>query len=313
MPDIVALNTTLIPYARMSDVQIAAVLPVDVHWPDIVADRIAVLELYTTGRAPPGTVEATIQSIRNILRETIPRATDDVVRAVRLAAAAAIRDDGSRAVRERTTILATYLEAKALAMVRMLGSYALTTEPAIDWGKEFASLGHVFSPDVIYGLAMIAPRFGTWAGWTDADFWTGHLHPRIWAPILADAPNHRADREFTPEEILLLFAPQLLEHWQATCEMVRALIFGPWTCFKRDLSLRDERFLDLESIDDQSSSGKVIAHFVANRILQHLSTAPAAERPRLRMELTMPMRRHGLGVDERLEEMEEAVFGAPDG
>lgn len=312
-PDIVGLNTTLIPYARMSGMQIAAVLPVEVHWPDIVADRIAVLELYTTGGAPPGTTEAAVQSIRNILRETIPKATDDVVRAVRLTAAAAIRDDGSRAVSERTTILAAYLEAKALAMVRTLDTYELTTEPAGDWGEQFAGLGLVFSPGVIYGLAMIAPRVGTWAGWTDADLWIGDLHPRIWAPILADAPNHWANREFTPEEIRLLFVPQLLEHWQVNYEMIRDLIFGPWTYFKLNLSFRDERFLDLETIVDQSSSGKVIAHFVANRILQHLIAAPAAERARLRMELATPMRSHGIGVYERLKEMEQAAFGAPDG
>jgi len=105
----------------------------------------------------------------------------------------------------------------------------------------------------------------------------------------------------------------LLEHWQVNYEMIGDLIFGPRTYFKRNLSFRDERFLDLETIVDQSSSGKVIAHFVANRILQHLIAAPAAERARLRMELVTPMRSHGIGVYERLEEMEQAAFGAPDG
>jgi hypothetical protein len=170
IPDMAVLNTTLIPFARLSDAQLASVLPVEVHWPQIVADRIAVLERYATGGAPPGTTEATVQSVRNILRETIPRAVDEAVRAVRLAAAAAIRDDGARAVSERTAILAVYLEAKALAMVRMLCTYVLRTETSIDWGEQFAGLGYVYSPDVIYGLVMITHRIGTWAGWTDADF-----------------------------------------------------------------------------------------------------------------------------------------------
>jgi hypothetical protein len=59
----------------------------------------------------------------------------------------------------------------------------------------------------------------------------------------------------------------LLEHWQVTYKMIRALILGPWTYFKRDLGIRDERFLDLKTCDAQSSSGQVIANFVANRIL----------------------------------------------
>jgi len=223
-PDMAALNTTLIPYARLSDAQLATVLPVEVHWPLMVADRIAVLERYAAGDAPPGTTDATVESVRNIVRETIPNAVDDIVRAVRLIAAAAIRDDGSRAVNERTAILATYLEAKALAMVRTLGTYVLKTEASIDWGEQFAGLGYVYSPRVIFGLVMIGRRVGTWAGWTDADYWIDHLHPRIWAPILADTPDHHANRKFTAEEIQLLFVPQLLEHWQVTFEVIRTLI-----------------------------------------------------------------------------------------
>ena len=307
-PDMATLNATLIPYGRLSETQIATVLPVEVHWPQAVTDRVAVLESYGNGSAPPGTTSATVESVQRFVSDSIPAATDDIVSAIRLMAAAAIRDDGSRAVTERSAILVAYLEAKALAMVRTLGSYVLTTEPLIDWGDAFESVGRVHSPRTIYGLAMLARTVGTWAGWTDADLRINGNQHRVWAPILAETPNYNVDKSLTPEEIQAMFVPQLLENRQISPEGIRAIAFGPWTYFWRDLTFRDEVFIDRESCADQFTSRQVIAQIISDRVEQRLLAAPVAERKKMRLLLSMPVGTHGIDLYKPLRDAEAGGF-----
>jgi hypothetical protein len=86
-----------------------------------ISHRLKVLKGYLAAGGWPLKVPAgVIATVRAIVEQMMPRVEAEIARGVRLMAAAAIRDDGSRAVTVRDQAISIFLASKMLATARVL-------------------------------------------------------------------------------------------------------------------------------------------------------------------------------------------------
>jgi hypothetical protein len=111
-PDMSALAESLIPFGRWGEENIAADLPVVVSYPPEISQRLKVLEGYLApGGWPPKVPSDAIETMRAIVEQRIPNVKAEIARGVRQMAAAAVRDDGSRAVAVRDEALSATIHS----------------------------------------------------------------------------------------------------------------------------------------------------------------------------------------------------------
>lgn len=290
-PDMSALAESLVPFGRWSEEHIAAHLPVVVSYPTKIAQRLKVLEGYLApGGWPPQVPSDAMRTMHSIVEQMMPQVEAEITRGVRLMAAAAIRDDGSRAAAVRDEVLSTFLASKMLATARTLQAFRLVGEPILEWGAEFYEMSSVYSNRLIYGLSFLAHEPHGWAGWTDADLWVEEERCRLFAPI-CPAPRNAIDKEsFLPEDVRRLIIPQLLcpEIGHLSFFTIRRLVFEPWATFLPHLILRDEIFIDAETCKDHSNAKAYVARIAAGRIASQLQQIPSNERWREFIRLSIP-------------------------
>lgn len=275
-PDLVGLSTSLIPFGRWADEHIAVDLPVSVTFPVEIRRRLDVLRGYLAPEGwPPGVAYAARHAVEQLLGEIEEDVTSEITHAVRVVAAAAIRDDGSRATGIRNQLLESFLAAKMLAVARVLNTLRLEGEPSLGWGHEFREMKAIYSPRLIYGLAYLAREPEGWAGWTDADFHMGGRRFRLYVPICPNVPicptpgRGHAHETFTPEDVRQLIVPQLLRVDRAepvSMDEIRSLLFGDWTNWRRELVMRNEQFLDSVTCTDHPNARSYIVKAAADRI-----------------------------------------------
>lgn len=89
-----------------SDRHIAAELPVKITYPLEISEHLKVLNEYIDSNVwPAGAPIYARESIRETMEKIMPRAEAEITHGVRTTAAAAICDDGSRAVIPRNEVL----------------------------------------------------------------------------------------------------------------------------------------------------------------------------------------------------------------
>ena len=134
-PATAVLAESLIAFGRWTEEHIATHLPVVVCYPTEISHRLDVLKGYLAAGGWPAEVPAdAIGTVRAIVEQMMPRVEAEIARGVRLMAAAAIRDDGSRAVAVRDQALSIFLASKMLATARVLRSHLLVGEPTLGLG-----------------------------------------------------------------------------------------------------------------------------------------------------------------------------------
>ncbi len=287
-PDIEVLTESLIPYGRWSEEHLASELPVDVQYPAQISERMAVLSDYLApGRWPDSVPVEAMSTTRYIIEFMIPNVTAEIVRGIRLMVAAAIRDDGSRAVVIRDQVHLVFLSSMVLALARSLKAYVLISENDLDWGEEFYEMKRVYSPNIIYGLSYIARRFGHWDGWTDADFHEEFKHHRLFVPILTeyDFGDPEPISWYSPDDVRRLIIPQLLSIEAINYKTIQRLIFEPMK-LRRHLVERNEQFVDSETCSDHSDAINYIIRIASDRIISRLLETPESERWRAYIKLT---------------------------
>lgn len=292
-PDIPALSESLIPYGRWSEEHVAAHLPVAVSYPAEISQRLQVLEGYLArGGWSPNVPYGAIESVRAIVEQMMPDIEAEITRAVRLMAAAAIRDDGSRAVLARDQSLSIFLASKMLASARALQGCQLIGEPTLDWGEEFYEMATVFSARLIYGLSFLAREPHGWAGWTDADLRVDERRYRLFEPICPDLGATMNVETLSSEDVRRLIVPQLLSsdrHEQISFLTIRRVALEPWATFEPNLIRRDEVFVDTETCSDHYHAKAYITRIAVDRIVSVLQKTPLEERWRKYLELTIAL------------------------
>jgi hypothetical protein len=280
-PNTSALAESLLPFGRWSASHIAQSLPVTVSNPAEISERLSALEGYlASGGWPRHVPRGAISTIRAVVERIMPCAVKDITRGIRLTAAAALRDDGSRAVAERDQILSSFLASKMVAIARALCGTQLDGEPRLDWGAEFYKIGQAFSDRLIYGLSFLARDTHGWAGWTDANLWIDETSYRIFAPIYPDPEDPINVETLAKEDVLRLIIPQLLctnSSAYASFLTIRRLVFEPWATFTKDLDLREKAFVDAQTCSDDPDAN-FLTTIVADRIATRLQQIPPKER-----------------------------------
>ncbi len=292
-PDMPALAESLIPFGRWSEEHIAAHLPVAVSYPAEISQRLKVLEGYIApGGWPPQVSSDAIGTIRAIVKQMMPQVEADIAQGVRLTAAAATRDDGSRAVAVRDQVLSTFLASKMLATARALRSYMLVGEPTLDWGSEFHEMAGVFSDRLIYGLSFLTREPHGWAGWTDADLWVDDRRYRLFAPICPEPGATIKAKTLSPEDVQRLIIPQVLcpeMYGQSSFSTIQRLAFEAWATLKPGLILRDGVFVDAETCSDHQHARAYITRIMADRIVSRLQQIPPKGRWQLFLKMTISL------------------------
>ncbi|TPI54207.1 hypothetical protein FJ420_30615 [Mesorhizobium sp. B3-1-3] len=294
-PDVSALNDSLIPYGRWSEAHIATQLPVVLVWPPKILKRIDVLNGYLAVGGWPSRVSTDAwQTMHDIVHQMIPLVQNEIISGIRLMAAAAIRDDGSRAVAIRDQVLSSFLASKMFSTARALTNYILEEESPLDWGDEFSGLHPIYSNNLIHGLSFLARDAHNWAGWTDADLWLGERDDRfrLFVPICPKPGDSNDAYSLSPGEVRQLIIPQLLGSGrsdQFTRDHIRQVAFEPWRSVSHGLILRDEIFVDSRTFSASHGSKDEIVAVVADRTLAWLSQFPPDDRRRqfLKMERSL--------------------------
>lgn len=300
-PDISVLAESFVPFGRWSEEHIAAQLPVVVSYPTEISQRLKVLEGYLApGGWPRKVPRNAIETVHVIVEQMMPILEAEIARGVRLVAAAAIRDDGSRAIAVRNQALSSFLASQMLATARALYSYRLVGEAVLDWGAEFYDMRTVYSIRLIHGLSFLARQPHGWAGWTDADLWIEERGYRLFAPICPE-PGDSIDADtLSPEEVHRLIIPQLLLSHPSFLT-VRRLAFEPWATFK--LVLRNGVFVDAETFTDHYNAKAYITRIAADRIVPYLQKIPLRERSRLFLEMNRSLYPLSEDIEERITTM----------
>ena len=307
-PDMSALADSLVPFGSWSEERIAAGLPVTVSYPAKISERLEVLQdCVKAGEWPRRVGPEGAESVRDLLQETMPRIEKEIAQGVRIMAAAAIRDDGSRAVAQRDEVLSMFLASKMLATARMLHSHSIQLGDApLDWGPEFSQMVRTSSDRLICGLSFLAREPRGWAGWTGADLHVKQTRYRVFAPICAGPDdNVRADT-LAPMDVRRLIIPQLLgaEFLENRSFLrIRELTFEPWETFAPNLVLRDEIFVDSEACSCHPDAKACIIRIAADRIALRLQQVPLKQRPRRLFELTHLLDSVSFEVAERVREL----------
>ncbi|MER9414060.1 hypothetical protein [Mesorhizobium sp. M0589] len=294
-PDIALLNESLIPYGRWSEAHIAALLPVAVTLPAKISQRLDVLKGYLVEDGwPPQVPLNARQFVGDAVYQMIPIVQDDIASGIRLMAASAIRDDGSRDVAIRDQVLSSFLASKMLSTARALTNFVLEGEIPLDWGGEFDGLPQIYSNDIIQGLSFLADKSHGWAGWTDADLWVGERDNRfrLFVPICPKPGDANDVYSLSAEEVQQLIIPQLLESSrsdQLVCASIRRLAFEPWASLSHGLVVRNEVFVDTETFTASYGAKAKIASISADRTAIWLQRFPPNERRRqfLKMERSL--------------------------
>ena len=289
-PATAVLAESLIAFGRWTEEHIATHLPVVVCYPTEISHRLDVLKGYLAAGGWPAEVPAdAIGTVRAIVEQMMPRVEAEIARGVRLMAAAAIRDDGSRAVAVRDQALSIFLASKMLATARVLRSHLLVGEPTLDWGAAFDEMAPVYSDRLIYGLSFLAREPHGWAGWTDADLVVGGRRHRLFAPICPEPEETINVETLPPEDVRRLIIPQLLGSdvdKPLSLFTIRRLAFEPWETFTPDLVLRAEVFVDAETCTDHRRAKAYITKIAADRIVSRLQQIPPMERRRQLLSMT---------------------------
>ncbi|MHC4049180.1 hypothetical protein [Bradyrhizobium sp. 25ACV] len=277
-PDMATLAATLIPFGRWSEENIAEHLLVEVSLPAEISQRLKVLEGYLApGGWPRHVATDAAEHVRGIVERMIPAAKAEIAQGVRLMAAAAIRDDGSRAADIRDEILSSFLAAKALAIARALRACTLVGESHLQWGPEFYEFATAYSDRVIHGLSFLAREPDGWAGWTDADLHIWNYHYRLYIPICPRPESTKDLKRFSDHDVRQLLLPQLL-CTAAPYLAIRRVIFEPWETISSDLIKRGEQYIDTERCIGDSDSKAHIVRIAADRIAAYLQNIPADDR-----------------------------------
>jgi hypothetical protein len=307
-PDMQALAESPIPFGRWNEESIAAHLPVVVSYPAKISQRLRVLKGYLTiGGWPRQVPKDAVETIQAIVEQMMPLTETEIVRGVRLMAAAAIRDDGSRAVSVRDEVLSIFLAAKMLAAARVLHACRLVGEPTLNWGAEFRGMARVYNERLIHGLSFVAREPYNWAGWADADLWIDELQYRyrLFVPICPDPKNEIKVKTLPPEDVRRLVIPQVLRSdlsGQLSFSTIRQLAFEPWATLTPRLYLRDEVFLDTETYSVHRDAQARITRIAADRIISRLQQTPRNKRWRQFIKMTTSLDSVSYDVENRVRE-----------
>jgi hypothetical protein len=277
-PDMATLAASLVPFGRWSEENISEHLPVEVSLSPEMSQRLEVLEGYLAhGGWPRHVATDAAEHVRSVVERMIPAAKAEIAQGVRLTAAAAIRDDGSRAADTRDEIMSSFLAAKALAIARALRACTLIGESQVAWGPEFYEFATTYSDHLIHGLSFLAREPDGWAGWTDADLWIWNYHYRLYVPICPRPGNTKDLKSFSDHDVRQLLVPQLL-CTAAPYSAIRRLIFEPWETLSSALIKRGEVFIDTERcIRDQDAKAHIV-RIAAERIAPCLRNIPTDDR-----------------------------------
>lgn len=301
-PDISALAESLIPFGRWSEEHIATQLPVVVSYPAEISQRVNIMRGYLAASGWPSQVPSdAIESIRALVEQTMPGIEAEIAQAVRLIAAAAIRDDGSRAITIRDQALSSFLASKMFATARALRYFTLVGEPILAWGAEFYETASVSSHRLIHGLSFLAREPYGWAGWTDADLWVDERGYRLYAPICPRPEETINIDALPPEEVRRLIIPQLLRS-DVSFLTLRRLAFEPWATFAPNLILRAKVFVDAETCRAHRQARSYITRIAADRIVSRLQRIPLKARWRQLIEMSRSLDPVSFDVEARVKD-----------
>lgn len=289
-PDESLLTKSLVPFGMWSDRHIAAELPVKITYPFEISERLKVLKEYIDSNVwPAGSPIYASESVRETIEKVMPRAEAEITHAVRTIAAAAIRDDGSRAVLQRNEVLVGFLAAKMLAIARSLHGTQFSGETRLQWGDEFSEIPSVSSDEIIHGISFLEREPHGWAGWTEADMHIDGERYRIFIPICPRLDEAVSIDTLTPEQVRRFIIPQLLRLYprdQPSYSTIRRLILEPWSNLSAGLVLRDEVFVDSETFSRHPKAKAYVVRIAADRIVSRLKHLPPNQRPREIFRLT---------------------------
>jgi hypothetical protein len=284
------LTESLVPFGMWSDRHIAAELPVKITYPLEISERLKVLKGYMDSNVwPAGSPIFASEAVQETIEKVMPRAEAEIAHGVRTMAAAAIRDDGSRAVIPRNEVLMSFLAAKMLAIARSLCGSQFAVEARLQWGDEFSKIPPASSNEIIHGISFLEREPHGWAGWTEADMHIDYERYRIFIPICPRLDEAVSIDTLAPEQVRRFIVPQLLRLYprdQPTFSTIRRLISEPWSNLSTGLVLRDEVFVDSETFSRHPEAKAYVVRIAADRIASRLKHLPPNEQPREIFRLT---------------------------
>jgi hypothetical protein len=249
-PDMELLKGTLAQYSRWNPGFIFNSLPVEVTLPSEFLDRAATLQHYLDTDSWPTVVEQqTKDQVHELVSKGLPDFRDDLVRAIRVMAAAAIQPDGSILEAARNTVLEAYIGAKTFATFRVLRAIWLKNESYAPWMPQFNHLDDVWSNRLIYGLTCLSQYRFPWTFWTDADWRINGNRFRVYIPQMVgkgkDDLHHLGQQDYWWHML-----PQILE--DKGCEVYLSNFFPQFVELKfheawPELIVRGELFIETES------------------------------------------------------------------
>lgn len=308
-PKMEELLDSIVQFGIWSDEHLAQALPVDIQLPDVINQRLEHLKGYLKVDGWPREVHIDAKrGVHDIVEKMLSSIYDELVAAVRLVVASTIRDDGSRATRERDKILESYLAAKAIALGRALDAYWLVGEETWSLKKRFRNFKTVYSPNLIYGLAPTIGDIGNWSGWTDA-----HLHilgqrHRVYLPILSGNAAWDDLSQLDRYDRLALLVPQIIEQRKCSYQALRDIIFDYDGSFCPELIYRDEVFLDCETCTDHYTAKSYVERIAAEKLAHKIrQIEDQSERDLELMKLTIG--NHGLDLIGKVTQLLEAKEG----
>ena len=140
------LFAELAPYDHWNATNLLNELPIYLHWSELAAKRLEVIQQYLDTDTWPCEVEdRTREQFRSLLNRVV-EAKSSIEHGVRVACAAAADANGANLRSQRNSAMETFIEAKALALMRLLLAMRLHGELPDAWMPPLYWLDTSYSP-----------------------------------------------------------------------------------------------------------------------------------------------------------------------
>ena len=289
--DIERFVTTLQPYRRWQADKIRQKLPVEIALPLELVNRIRVLGNYVEkDEWPVGVLESDKDRAKFLAAELPSELENSLVKAVRIVVAAAYPNLSDNLGTARDAVLESYVSAKLFGTARVFAGFWIGDERPDAWTGQFDELASIHNNALIFGLTWVSQSYYPCSFWTDADWYNGNEHCRVYLPqlfgvgyfeFLKKEGKERPIFTFTQELFWRLIVPQILEEivdshrysyfeGELTALMIRDLDYR----LVSNLRVRGEKFIETEShnIPDYYDAKHRATFIAAQKLAAYLQT-----------------------------------------